>query len=95
MFCDLVGSTALSTGLDPEDLRALIAAYYREVTAEVQLGGSVARLISDGVLICFGNPAAHEDDAERGRCRAGVPCGARTGEEAGRAIVGIARGGKS
>ena len=66
MFCDLVGSTALSAGLDPEDLRALIAAYYREVTAEVQrFGGSVARLIGDGVLICFGYPAAHEDDAER------------------------------
>jgi hypothetical protein len=72
MFCDLVGSTALSAGLDPEDFRALIAAYYREVTAEVQhFGGSVARLIGDGVLICFGYPAAHEDDAERA-VRAGL-----------------------
>jgi class 3 adenylate cyclase/ABC-type transport system involved in cytochrome c biogenesis ATPase subunit len=72
MFCDLVGSTALSAALDPEDLRALIAAYYREVTAEVQrFGGSVARLVGDGVLVCFGYPAAHEDDAERA-VRAGL-----------------------
>jgi class 3 adenylate cyclase/predicted ATPase len=72
MFCDLVGSTALSAELDPEDLRALIAAYYREVTAEVEhFGGSVARLIGDGVLVCFGYPAAHEDDAERA-VRAGL-----------------------
>jgi class 3 adenylate cyclase/ABC-type transport system involved in cytochrome c biogenesis ATPase subunit len=72
MFCDLVGSTALSAGLDPEDFRALIAAYYRDVTAEVQhFGGSVARLIGDGVLVCFGYPAAHEDDAERA-VRAGL-----------------------
>ena len=72
MFCDLVGSTALSARLDPEDFRELIAAYYRDVTAEVQhFGGSVARLIGDGVLICFGYPAAHEDDAERA-VRAGL-----------------------
>jgi class 3 adenylate cyclase/predicted ATPase len=72
MFCDLVGSTALSAGLDPEDLRALIAVYYREVAAEVRrLGGFVARQLGDGVLVCFGYPAAHEDDAERA-VRAGL-----------------------
>jgi class 3 adenylate cyclase/predicted ATPase len=72
MFCDLVGSTALSAGLDPEDLRALIAVYYREVAAEVQrLGGFVVRQLGDGVLVCFGYPAAHEDDAERA-VRAGL-----------------------
>ena len=72
MFCDLVGSTALSAGLDPEDLRAVIAAYYREVAVEVQrFGGFVARHIGDGVLIYFGYPAAHEDDLERA-VRAGL-----------------------
>ena len=72
MFCDLVGSTALSAGLDPEDLRAVIAAYYREVAVEVQrFGGFVARHIGDGVLIYFGYPAAHEDDSERA-VRAGL-----------------------
>jgi len=72
MFCDLVGSTALSVQLDPEDLRAVIAAYYREVAAEVRrFGGFVARHLGDGVLVYFGYPAAHEDDAERA-VRAGL-----------------------
>ena len=72
MFCDLVGSTALSARLDPEDLRMVIAAYYREVAAEVQrFGGLVARHIGDGALIYFGYPVAHEDDAER-TIRAGL-----------------------
>jgi len=72
MFCDLVGSTALSAQLDPEDLRAVIAAYYREVAAEVRrFGGCVARHLGDGVLVYFGYPAAHEDDAERA-VRAGL-----------------------
>ena len=72
MFCDLVGSTALSAGLDPEDLRTVIAAYYREVAAEVQrFGGLVALHVGDGVLIYFGCPVAHEDDAERA-VRAGL-----------------------
>src|SRR4029450_1780784 len=72
MFCDLVGSTALSAGLDPEDLRAVIAAYYREVAAEVQrFGGFVARHVGDGVLVYFGYPAAHENDSERA-VRAGL-----------------------
>jgi predicted ATPase/class 3 adenylate cyclase len=72
MFCDLVGSTALSAGLDPEDLRAVLAAYYREVAAEVRrFGGFVARHLGDGVLTYFGYPTAHEDDAERA-VRAGL-----------------------
>ncbi|HTZ02275.1 MAG TPA: AAA family ATPase [Xanthobacteraceae bacterium] len=65
MFCDLVGSTALSTRLDPEDLREVIAAYHT-CTAEVvtRLGGYVAKYMGDGVLIYFGYPEAHEADAE-------------------------------
>jgi class 3 adenylate cyclase/tetratricopeptide (TPR) repeat protein/predicted RNA-binding Zn-ribbon protein involved in translation (DUF1610 family) len=65
MFCDLVGSTALSTRLDPEDLREVIAAYHR-CTADVvtRLGGYVAKYMGDGVLIYFGYPEAHEADAE-------------------------------
>ena len=72
MFCDLVGSTALSAGLDPEDLREVIAAYHRAV-AEVVAGleGFVAKYMGDGVLVYFGYPRAHEDDAERA-VRAGL-----------------------
>ena len=72
MFCDLVGSTALSTRFDPEDLRELIAAYHRAVT-EVVAGfdGFVAKYMGDGVLVYFGYPRAHEDDAERA-VRAGL-----------------------
>jgi class 3 adenylate cyclase/predicted ATPase len=70
MFCDLVGSTALSTRFDPEDLREVIGAYHRCVTEIVEgLGGFVARYMGDGVLVYFGYPQAHEDDAERAtRC---------------------------
>ena len=72
MFCDLVGSTELSTRLDPEDLREVIAAYHRAV-AEVITGfdGFVAKYMGDGVLAYFGSPRAHEDDAERA-VRAGL-----------------------
>jgi class 3 adenylate cyclase/predicted ATPase len=72
MFCDLVGSTALAARLDPEDLREIIAAYHRAV-AEVIAGfdGFVAKYMRDGVLIYFGYPRAHEDDAERA-VRAGL-----------------------
>src|SRR5437868_9815740 len=66
MFSDLVGSTALSARLDPEDLREVISAYQRCVAETVRrFGGFVARYLGDGVLIYFGYPAAHEDDAER------------------------------
>ncbi len=66
MFSDLVGSTALSARLDPEDLREVISAYQRCVAETVRhFGGFVARYMGDGVLIYFGYPTAHEDDAER------------------------------
>jgi class 3 adenylate cyclase/predicted ATPase len=72
MFCDLVGSTELSARLDPEDLREVIAAYHRAV-AEIVAGfdGFVAKYMGDGVLVYFGYPRAHEDDAERA-VRAGL-----------------------
>ena len=66
MFCDLVGSTALAARLDPEDMRALIGAYHSciaEVIGRNQ--GKIARYMGDGVLVYFGYPHAHEDDAER------------------------------
>ena len=66
MFSDLVGSTALSARMDPEDLREVISAYQKSVVASVQrFGGFVAKYMGDGVLIYFGYPQAHEDDAER------------------------------
>jgi class 3 adenylate cyclase len=70
MFCDLVGSTALSARLDPEDLRGIIGSYHRCVAETVEsFGGFVARYMGDGVLVYFGYPQAHEDDAERAtRC---------------------------
>jgi class 3 adenylate cyclase len=72
MFADLVGSTALSARMDPEDLREIISAYQRCVTETVRrLGGFVAKYMGDGVLVYFGYPQAHEDDAERA-VRAGL-----------------------
>jgi class 3 adenylate cyclase/predicted ATPase len=72
MFCDLVGSTALSAQLDPEDLREVIAAYHHAVTKVVaESDGFICRYMGDGVLIYFGYPQAHEDDAERA-VRAGL-----------------------
>jgi len=66
MFTDLVGSTALSTKLDPEDLRSVIGAYHKCVAETVsRFEGFVAKYMGDGVLIYFGYPHAHEDDAER------------------------------
>src|SRR6516225_1956143 len=66
MFCDLVGSTALSARLDPEDLREVYGAYHAAVAEEVvRFGGFVAKYMGDGVLSYFGYPQAHEDDAER------------------------------
>jgi hypothetical protein len=72
MFCDLVGSTPLSTRFDPEDLREIVGAYHRCVTDTVgRFGGFVAKYMGDGVLIYFGYPEAHEDDAEQA-VRAGL-----------------------
>jgi len=66
MFCDLVGSTALSARLDPEDMRAIIASYHKAVVKAIQdHDGFVAKYMGDGVLAYFGYPRAHEDDAER------------------------------
>lgn len=66
MFCDLVGSTALSEQLDPEDLGELVLGY-QELGREIvdRFGGSVAQFLGDGLLTYFGYPVAHEDDADR------------------------------
>ncbi|WP_245643747.1 AAA family ATPase [Paraburkholderia oxyphila] len=72
MFCDLVGSTALSKRLDPEDMRKILGAYYRGCADVItKAGGFIAQYLGDGVLAYFGYPQAHEDDAERA-VRAGL-----------------------
>src|SRR5262249_38035220 len=72
MFQVLVGSTALSARMDPEELREVISAYQKCVAETVQrFGGFVAKYVGDGVLVYFGYPQAHEDDAERA-VRAGL-----------------------
>jgi len=98
MFVDLVGSTALSTRLDPEDLREIIGAYHRCCAEQIEKsGGFVARYMGDGVLAYFGYPRADEDDAERAIC-AGLAliaavAGLDTGpEERLRVRIGIATG---
>jgi class 3 adenylate cyclase len=97
MFCDLVGSTALSSRLDPEDLREILAAYHAAV-AEVgaRFGGFVAQYMGDGALVYFGYPQAHEYDAERA-VRAGLALVERIGRlQSGfgalKSRVGIATG---
>ena len=80
MFSDLVGSTALSARMDPEDLREVISAYQKCVVGTAQrFGGFVAKYMGDGVLVYFGYPQAHEDDAERA-VRAGLALVAAVGE---------------
>ncbi|MBI3329930.1 MAG: zinc ribbon domain-containing protein, partial [Nitrospinae bacterium] len=66
MFCDVVGSTPLSEHLDPEELREVVRAY-QEVCAEVisRFEGHIAKYLGDGLLIYFGYPLSHEDDAQR------------------------------
>jgi class 3 adenylate cyclase len=72
MFVDLVGPTALANKLDPEDVREVIEFYHRWVTDTIsRFDGFVAKYMGDGVLIHFGYPQAHEDDAERA-VRAGL-----------------------
>jgi predicted ATPase/class 3 adenylate cyclase len=101
MFGDLVGSTALSAKLDPEDLRSVIGAYHRCVAETVsRFGGFVAKYMGDGVLVYFGYPHAHEDDAERavraglalieavGKLRAQGPLQVRIGVATGLVVVG-------
>ncbi len=101
MFCDLVGSTALSVRFDPEDLREIIGAYHRCVADTVgRFAGFVAKYMGDGVLVYFGYPEAHEDDAERA-VRAGLavidavarlaisePLNVRLGVASGLVVVG-------
>ncbi len=97
MFCDLIGSTALSARLDPEDLRQVIRAYQACVAATIQqFEGFIARYVGDGVLIYFGWPEARETDAERA-VRAGLAVAAAVsaaplGGEALQVRVGIATG---
>ena len=101
MFCDLVGSTALSARFDPEDLREVIGAYHRCVADTVaRFAGFVAKYMGDGVLVYFGYPEAHEDDAERavraglavidavGRLAAPEPLNVRLGIASGLVVVG-------
>jgi predicted ATPase/class 3 adenylate cyclase len=103
MFVDLVGSTALSAKLDPEDLRSVIGAYHRCCTELIERsGGFVAKYMGDGVLAYFGYPGAHEDDAERAaqaglalveavpelETLAGVPLRVRVGIATGLVVVG-------
>ncbi len=96
MFSDLVGSTALSARMDPEDLREVISAYQKCVADTVgRFGGFVAQYMGDGVLIYFGYPQAHEDDAEQA-VRAGLELVAGVGDLKTHAAlqtrVGIATG---
>ncbi len=66
MFCDLVESTALATQLDPEDLREVVRAYQETAAAVIQrFEGHIAQYLGDGLLVYFGYPQAHEDDARR------------------------------
>ena len=96
MFSDLVGSTALSARMDPEDYREVISAYQNSVAETVsRFGGFVAKYMGDGVLIYFGYPQAHEDDAERA-VRAGLQLVSAVGDLKTHATlqtrVGIATG---
>ena len=101
LFSDLVGSTALSARMDPEDLREVISGYQKCVTETVQrFGGFVAKYMGDGVLVYFGYPQAHEHDAERavragleliaavGALRAASPLQTRVGIATGLVVVG-------
>ena len=97
MFCDLVGSTALASGLDPEDLREVLGAYHTAVAEVVAgFGGYVAKYMGDGILAYFGYPQAHEHDAEQA-VRAGLALIDRVGRLESNATalasrVGIATG---
>jgi class 3 adenylate cyclase/predicted ATPase len=101
MFSDLVGSTALSARMDPEDLREIISGYQKCVTETVgRFGGFVAKYMGDGVLVYFGYPEANEDDAERavraglelvaavGQLKTHVPLQTRVGIATGLVVVG-------
>ena len=90
MFCDLVGSTALSTQFDPEDLRDIINAYHQAVADTIDhFAGYVAKYMGDGLLIYFGYPQAHEDDAERA-VRAGLAVIDKSAHLSGRCLCASA-----
>jgi class 3 adenylate cyclase len=101
LFSDLVGSTALSARMDAEDLREVISAYQKCVAETVRrFGGFVAKYMGDGVLVYFGYPQAHEDDAERavraglelieavGGLKSSAPLQTRIGIATGLVVVG-------
>lgn len=101
MFCDLVGSTALSEQLDPEDLHELVGAYQGAIRQVVEAyEGYVAQYLGDGILAYFGYPLAHEDDAQRGvqaglkiladisALKARVPVQVRIGLHTGPVVIG-------
>jgi class 3 adenylate cyclase len=103
MFCDLVGSTALSARLDPEEMREVLATYQATCSPIIaQFDGVIAKFMGDGILAYFGYPRAHEDDAERavhaalalsaavGRLQtsAGAPLNVRIGIATGLVVVG-------
>jgi class 3 adenylate cyclase/predicted ATPase len=103
IFCDLVGSTAMSARLDPEDMREIIAAYHRCCAGVIERGGGfVAQYMGDGILAYFGYPHAHEHDAEQAvraglaivelapklETAAGAPLHVRVGIATGIVIVG-------
>ena len=103
MFVDLVGSTAMSARLDPEDMREIVGAYHRSCAEQItKAGGFVAKYMGDGVLTYFGYPQAHEHDAERAvlaglalaeavpklKTAAGTPLQVRVGIATGLVVVG-------
>jgi class 3 adenylate cyclase/tetratricopeptide (TPR) repeat protein len=103
IFCDLVDSTALSTRLDPEDLRQVVRRYHRLASSVIErFGGFPAQFMGDGVMAFFGYPAAHEDDAERAvraglalvaelsadEMAVGAPIAVRVGIATGEVVVG-------
>src|ERR1700736_2796031 len=101
MFSDLVGSTALSARMDPEDLREVISAYQKCIAESVgRFGGFVAKYMGDGVLVYFGYPQANEDDPERavraglelipavGALKSSAPLQTRVGIATGLVVVG-------